>query len=163
GGVSSAAAGVAAAARIARESLPLCRVARLDGRLLAQGARFGALCRSGRCIRRACMGESVTVGAVRVGHGRSPAQVEGSRKDGTSVSAEQGFLPFHRPSIDQEDIDAVVDTLRSGWLTMGPKTRAFEEAFASFIEAPHAVAVSSATAGLHLGLDALGIGPGDDV
>jgi len=79
------------------------------------------------------------------------------------VSAEQGFLPFHRPSIDEEDIAAVVDTLRSGWLTMGPKTRAFEEAFASAIEAPHAVAVSSATAGLHLGLDALGIGPGDDV
>ena len=80
-----------------------------------------------------------------------------------SVSAEQGFLPFHRPSIDQEEIDAVVDTLRSGWLTMGPKTRAFEAAFAAAVEAPHAVAVSSATAGLHLGLDALGVGPGDEV
>ena len=80
-----------------------------------------------------------------------------------SVSAEQPFLPFHRPSIDQEEIDAVVDTLRSGWLTMGPKTRAFETAFAAALEVPHAVAVSSATAGLHLGLDALGIGPGDDV
>jgi perosamine synthetase len=86
-----------------------------------------------------------------------------SRKDGQSVSAEQGFLPFHRPHIDQEEIDAVVDTLRSGWLTMGPKTRAFEAAFAAAVEAPHAVAVSSATAGLHLGLDALGIGPGDEV
>ena len=85
------------------------------------------------------------------------------RKDGVSVSAEQGFLPFHRPNIDQEEIDAVVDTLRSGWLTMGPKTRAFETAFAAAVEAPHAVAVSSATAGLHLGLDALGIGAGDEV
>jgi perosamine synthetase len=80
-----------------------------------------------------------------------------------SVSAKQPFLPFHRPSIDRDEIDAVVDTLRSGWLTMGPKTRAFEDAFAAAIGAPHAVAVSSATAGLHLGLDALGIGPGDDV
>jgi perosamine synthetase len=80
-----------------------------------------------------------------------------------SVSGESAFLPFHRPSIDQEEIDAVVDTLRSGWLTMGPKTRAFESAFAASVDAPHAVAVSSATAGLHLGLDALGIGPGDEV
>ena len=73
------------------------------------------------------------------------------------------FLAFHKPSIDQEEIDAVVDTLRSGWLTMGPKTRAFEEAFAPAVGAKFAVAVSSATAGLHLGLDALGIGPGDEV
>jgi perosamine synthetase len=80
-----------------------------------------------------------------------------------STSGEQPFLPFHRPCIDQEEIDAVVDTLRSGWLTMGPKTRAFEEGFAAAIEATHAVAVSSATAGLHLAFDALGIGPGDDV
>jgi perosamine synthetase len=96
---------------------------------------------------------------------RRPAAepADGSREDGMSVSAEQPFLPFFRPSIDQEEIDAVVDTLRSGWLTMGPKTRAFETAFAAAVEAPHAVAVSSATAGLHLGLDALGVGPGDDV
>jgi perosamine synthetase len=79
------------------------------------------------------------------------------------VSAEQGFLPFHRPYIDQEEIDAVVETLRSGWITMGPKTRAFEESFAASVGAPYAIAVSSATAGLHLGLDALGVGPGDEV
>ncbi len=77
--------------------------------------------------------------------------------------AAEPFLPFHKPSIGAEEIEAVVDTLRSGWLTMGPKTRAFEEAFARFTGAPQAVAVSSATAGLHLGLNALGIGPGDEV
>jgi perosamine synthetase len=80
-----------------------------------------------------------------------------------AAADERPFLPFHRPCIDQEEIDAVVDTLRSGWLTMGPKTRAFEEAFARAVEAAGAVAVNSATAGLHLGLDALGIGPGDEV
>jgi dTDP-4-amino-4,6-dideoxygalactose transaminase len=106
----------------------------------------------------------VTVGAVDAGRraARAPAQ-DVRREQGASVNAEQPFLSFHRPCIDQEEIDAVVDTLRSGWLTMGPKTRAFEEAFAAAVDAPHAVAVSSATAGLHLGLDGLGIGPGDDV
>jgi perosamine synthetase len=85
------------------------------------------------------------------------------RRAAAAADEERPFLPFHRPSIDQEEIDAVVDTLRSGWLTMGPKTRAFEEAFAAAVGTPAAVAVSSATAGLHLGLDALGIGPGDEV
>src|SRR3972149_6953408 len=73
------------------------------------------------------------------------------------------FLPFHRPSIESAEIDAVVETLRSGWLTMGPKTRTFEEEFAATVGAKFAVAVSSATAGLHLGLNALGIGSGDEV
>ena len=80
-----------------------------------------------------------------------------------AVPAGQPFLPFHKPSIGEEEIAAVVDTLRSGWLTMGPKTRAFEETFAERIGVANAVAVSSATAGLHLGLDALGIGEGDEV
>jgi len=79
------------------------------------------------------------------------------------TKAEHPFLPFHRPNIDQEEIDAVVETLRSGWLTMGPRTREFESRFAERVEARHAIAVSSATAGLHLGLDALGIGAGDEV
>jgi dTDP-4-amino-4,6-dideoxygalactose transaminase len=72
-------------------------------------------------------------------------------------------IPFHRPPIGEEEIAEVVETLRSGWLTMGPKTRAFEEAFAAAIGARHAVAVSSCTAALHLALDALGVGPGDEV
>jgi perosamine synthetase len=79
------------------------------------------------------------------------------------VPVTQSAIPFHRPSISQKEIDAVVDTLRSGWLTMGPRTRTFEERFAQRFGARFALAVSSATAGLHLGLDALGIGAGDEV
>lgn len=72
-------------------------------------------------------------------------------------------IPFHRASIGEEEIAAVVDALKSGWLTMGPKTVAFEEAFAKEVGIEHAVAVSSCTAALHLGLNALGVGPGDEV
>jgi perosamine synthetase len=73
------------------------------------------------------------------------------------------FLPFHRPAIGSEEIDAVVATLRSGWLTTGPRAREFEEAFRDFIGSRHAIAVSSCTAALHLALEALGVGPGDEV
>jgi hypothetical protein len=73
------------------------------------------------------------------------------------------FLPFALPHITQAEIDEVVDSLRSGWLTTGPKTKRFEQAFAEAVGAPHAVAVNSATAAMHLALDALGIGPGDEV
>jgi dTDP-4-amino-4,6-dideoxygalactose transaminase len=73
-------------------------------------------------------------------------------------------VPFFRPSIGDEEIAAVVECLKSGWLTTGPKTREFEEAFAAAIGGGvHALAVNSATAALHLGIDALGIGPGDEV
>jgi dTDP-4-amino-4,6-dideoxygalactose transaminase len=72
-------------------------------------------------------------------------------------------VQFHRAPIGEEEIAEVVDTLRSGWITMGPKTRAFEEAFATAIGARHAIAVNSCTSALHLGLDALGLGPGDEV
>ncbi|HEX5371234.1 MAG TPA: DegT/DnrJ/EryC1/StrS family aminotransferase [Aquabacterium sp.] len=75
------------------------------------------------------------------------------------------FLPFALPEIGEEEIAEVVDTLRSGWVTTGPKARRFEQAFAEFLgeEGLHAIAVNSATAGLHLALEALGIGPGDEV
>jgi dTDP-4-amino-4,6-dideoxygalactose transaminase len=75
------------------------------------------------------------------------------------------FLPFALPEIGEEEIAEVVDTLRSGWLTTGPKTRRFEADFSAFLGDPalHALAVNSATAGLHLALEALGIGPGDEV
>ena len=75
------------------------------------------------------------------------------------------FLPFALPDIGEEEIAEVVDSLRSGWVTTGPKARRFEQDFVAFLGDPalHAVAVNSATAGLHLALEALGIGPGDEV
>ena len=72
-------------------------------------------------------------------------------------------IPFHLPSIGEEEIAEVVETLRSGWLTSGPKVRRFEEAFAAYVSAQHAVAVNSCTAALHLALEAVGVGPGDEV
>lgn len=74
------------------------------------------------------------------------------------------FLPFALPDIGEEEISEVVDSLRSGWLTTGPKTQRFEREFADFIGSDvQALAVNSATAGLHLVLEAFGIGPGDEV
>jgi dTDP-4-amino-4,6-dideoxygalactose transaminase len=76
---------------------------------------------------------------------------------------EMSFIPFHRPSIGEEEIAEAVDTLRSGWLTTGPKTAQFERDFEAYVKSPHALAANSCTAGLHLALAALGIGPGDEV
>lgn len=74
------------------------------------------------------------------------------------------FLPFALPDIGDDEIREVVDSLRSGWITTGPKTRRFEDEFARFIGGDvEAIAVNSATAGLHLAIEALGVGPGDEV
>ena len=73
------------------------------------------------------------------------------------------FLPFAPPMIGEEEIEEVIDTLRSGWLTTGPKTRRFAEDFAEYTQAPGALTVSSCTAALHLALVSLGVGPGDEV
>ncbi len=73
------------------------------------------------------------------------------------------FLPFSRPSITEGDIAAVGDVLRSGWITTGPKNTEFEQKFCEYIGCAGAVALTSATAGMHLALYALGIGPGDEV
>jgi dTDP-4-amino-4,6-dideoxygalactose transaminase len=81
------------------------------------------------------------------------------------------FLPFALPEIGDEEIAEVVDALKSGWVTTGPKTRRFETDFSVFLAAGaavpgdglHSIAVNSATAGLHLALEAIGIGPGDEV
>lgn len=83
----------------------------------------------------------------------------------SSASASQPFLPFALPEIGEEEIAEVVDTLRSGWVTTGPKARLFEQAFVDYLgdASLQAIAVNSATAGLHLALEALGIGPGDEV
>jgi dTDP-4-amino-4,6-dideoxygalactose transaminase len=75
-----------------------------------------------------------------------------------------GFIPFALPEIGEEEIAEVVDSLRSGWITSGPKAKRFEEDFAAFIgSGVQAVSCNSATAGLHLALEALGIGPGHQV
>lgn len=74
------------------------------------------------------------------------------------------FLPFALPDIGEEEIQEVVECLRSGWVTTGPRTKQFEQAFTEFLGGGlECLAVNSATAGLHLALEALGIGPGDEV
>ncbi|HEX5503208.1 MAG TPA: DegT/DnrJ/EryC1/StrS aminotransferase family protein, partial [Thermomicrobiales bacterium] len=75
----------------------------------------------------------------------------------------EDFLVFGKPQIGEEEIAEVVATLRSGWIGMGPRTLAFERAFADYVGAKHAIAVNSCTAALHLALIAAGVGPGDEV
>ena len=79
------------------------------------------------------------------------------------MNEHESFLPYNLPDISDAEIDAVVETLRSGWLAPGPRVRRFEEEFAAYTGAKHAIALDSATAGMHLALLASGIGPGDEV
>ena len=81
----------------------------------------------------------------------------------TAPEVRETFLPYCLPQIDQEEIDEVVDSLRSGWITTGPKVKKFEDQFAEYCGVEHAIAVNSCTAGLHIALAAMGIGPGDEV
>jgi dTDP-4-amino-4,6-dideoxygalactose transaminase len=73
------------------------------------------------------------------------------------------FLPFHQPSLGPEEEASLLDTVRSGWITTGPKTKAFERELASYVGARHAVAVNSCTAALHLALEATGVGAEHEV
>jgi dTDP-4-amino-4,6-dideoxygalactose transaminase len=73
------------------------------------------------------------------------------------------FIPYHAPAIGEEEIQEVIDTLRSGWLTTGPRTARFEQDFRTYAGCKHALALNSGTAALHLPLVGLGIGPGDEV
>lgn len=73
------------------------------------------------------------------------------------------FLPFSKPSFDEEDIRAVGDVLRSGWITTGQHASKFEEEFSAYVDAKGSVALASATGGMHVALRALNIGPGDEV
>lgn len=73
------------------------------------------------------------------------------------------FLPFALPDTDEDEINEVTETIRSGWVTTGPKSRQFEAAFAQAVNAKHAVAVNSCTAAMHLALEAAGTKPGDEV
>jgi dTDP-4-amino-4,6-dideoxygalactose transaminase len=72
-------------------------------------------------------------------------------------------VPFFKPDIRDDEVDEVVAVLRSGWLTTGPRVKQFEQAFAGAVHAPHALAVNSATAALHLAIEALGLKPGEGV
>jgi dTDP-4-amino-4,6-dideoxygalactose transaminase len=85
----------------------------------------------------------------------SPARLQRGRRP--------EFLLFSQPAIGPEEMEEVADTLRSGWITTGPKTRRFEAAFAERFGAPEALGLNSCTAGLHLGLLGLGVRPGDEV
>ncbi len=105
--------------------------------------------------------------------GRDPALVPGSVGGGAGSGLARGgvagrgvgavLIPLFDLRLAEEDVQAVLDVLRSGWLTMGPKTAEFEAAFAAHLGVRHAVAVSSCTAALHLAYLAAGIGPGDEV
>src|SRR4051794_6141173 len=88
--------------------------------------------------------------------GREQLAVDG----GTPVR--KTLLPYGRQSIDEDDIQAVVETLKSDWLTTGPKVQEFEEAFAEWVGAEQAVSFSSGTAALHGAAFAAGLGPGDE-
>ena len=81
----------------------------------------------------------------------------------SSRSMRSTFLPFARPSLGEEEVAELVETLRSGWITTGPRTERFAAAFLDYVGGRFAVPVSSATAGLHVALLALGVGPGDEV
>jgi dTDP-4-amino-4,6-dideoxygalactose transaminase len=82
----------------------------------------------------------------------------------TQTGSTAPFIPFAWPEIGPEEIEEVISLLRSGWITTGPKARQFETDFVEFLGGGlEAIAVNSATAGLHLGLEAMGIGPGDEV
>src|SRR3990172_12860944 len=73
------------------------------------------------------------------------------------------FLPFSRPDLDGSELDLIREALDSGWITTGAMTHKFEREFADRVGAGHAVAVNSCTAALHLALEAVGVGPGDEV
>jgi dTDP-4-amino-4,6-dideoxygalactose transaminase len=72
-------------------------------------------------------------------------------------------VPFHRAAVGEEEVQAVGEVIRSGWMTMGPKTFEFENEFAKYVRAEHAIAVSTGTAALHLALEAAGVRAGDEV
>jgi perosamine synthetase len=79
------------------------------------------------------------------------------------TKVKEQIIPFHSADVGEEEAQAAAEVIRSGWLTMGPKTIEFEQKFASYVGAKHAIGVSSCTAALHLALDAIGLKQGDEV
>jgi dTDP-4-amino-4,6-dideoxygalactose transaminase len=88
--------------------------------------------------------------------------IEGAPATG-DAPVRAAFLPYHQPLIEPDDEQAVLETLRSGWITTGPRTKKFEQTLAAYVGAERAIAVNSCTAALLLALDAAGVGPGDEV
>ena len=80
-----------------------------------------------------------------------------------SATARRTFLSFQPPAVGDEEVAAVAETIRSGWLTTGPRTAELERRAAELLEAERVLAVASGTAAMHLTLVALGVGPGDEV
>lgn len=93
----------------------------------------------------------------------SVPSVAKSISERSTDNVQRPYIPYGRQLVDDDDIAAVVETLRSDWLTQGPRVREFEEAFAVYVGSRYAVAVSSGTAALHLACLAAGLGPGDEV
>jgi dTDP-4-amino-4,6-dideoxygalactose transaminase len=79
------------------------------------------------------------------------------------MSERRDAIPMARPRLGDEEAEAAARVVRSGWVMQGPEVAAFEREFATFVGAPHACAVSSGTAALHLALRSVGVGPGDEV
>src|SRR5438552_9988747 len=98
--------------------------------------------------------------ARAAGHAMASSTAE---RGGVARTTGQTYLPFSEPWIGDEEIEAAVHCLRSGWLTSGPKVVEFEREFSKYVGAPHALAVNSCTSALHLALEAVGVGPGDEV
>jgi len=99
----------------------------------------------------------------RVTEARTQASSPSVALNGSTPMIRDTFLPFALPLIGEEEIEGVLTCLRSGWLTSGQKVKQFEQEFAAAMGAKHAIAVNSCTAALHLALEAVGVGPGDEV
>src|SRR5437660_11316344 len=95
-------------------------------------------------------------------HGAEPVP-QGAAGPPPGHPPRRDFLPFSPPLLGEEEIREVVDTLRSDWITTGPKTERFEAEFAAYVSAPGALALNSCTAALHTALSLMGLGPGDEV
>src|SRR5581483_5866461 len=94
---------------------------------------------------------------------RRTAYASSPRMQELSSSRRKSFLSLQPPAVGEEEIAAVAETIRSGWLTTGPRTAELEARLAEYLEVEHVLALSSGTAALHLGLLAAGVGPGDEV
>ena len=126
---------------------------------LRRGAdRAGAVLVAGGS-RSEALAAADAAASIRIRFASEPRSRHGRYASARGGDAAQHFLSFQPPAISEEEIDAVAETLRSGWLTTGPRTAELEARMREYLEAKHVLAVSSCTAALHLSLVALGVGP----